>query len=89
MRFLLGKCDRKCTPDKIYEYLKKVSKEIIGVAITPHYFRHRFITECAKANAPLADVKAISGIKDNEVLLKYYSHSTSEGQRKVFEITGG
>ena len=83
-----NRCGRKCTPDKIYEYLKRVSKEIIGIAITPHYFRHRFITECAKANAPLADVKAISGIKDNEVLLKYYSHSTSEGQRKVLEVTG-
>ena len=78
---------RKCTPDKVYEYLKKTSGEVIGIKITPHYFRHRFITECAKANAPLADVKAISGIKDNEVLLRFYSHSTVEGQRKVLDIT--
>lgn len=78
---------RKCTPDKIYEYLRKTSEKIIGIRITPHYFRHRFITECAKANAPIADVKAISGIKDNEVLLKYYSHSTVDGQKKVLEIT--
>lgn len=78
---------RKCTPDKIYEYLKKASEKVIGIRITPHYFRHRFITECAKANAPIADVKAISGIKDNEVLLKYYSHSTKEGQAKVLEVT--
>ena len=78
---------RKCTPDKVYEYLKRTSERVIGTRITPHYFRHRFITECAKANAPIADVKAISGIKDNEVLLKYYSHSTVEGQRKVLAIT--
>jgi len=76
----------KCSADGIYEYLKKVSKEIIGVAITPHYFRHRFITECAKANVPIADVKAVSGIKDNNVLLQHYSHSTPEGQRQVLEI---
>jgi len=78
---------RKCTPDKVYEYLKKASEQVIGIRITPHYFRHRFITECAKANAPIADVKSISGIKDNEVLLKYYSHSTIEGQKKVLATT--
>ncbi|MHC4123952.1 MAG: tyrosine-type recombinase/integrase [Planctomycetota bacterium] len=76
----------KCSADGIYEYLKKVSQEAIGIAITPHYFRHRFITECAKANAPIADVKAISGIKDNNVLLEHYSHSTEEGQRQVLGI---
>jgi integrase len=77
---------KKCSGDGIYEYLKKVSQEIIGVSVTPHYFRHRFITECAKANVPIADVKAVSGIKDNNVLLEHYSHSTEEGQRQVLGI---
>ena len=34
---------RKCTPDKVREYLKKASREVIGQEITPHYFRHRFL----------------------------------------------
>lgn len=35
---------------------------------------------------PIADVKAISGIKDIQVLLEFYSHSTAEGQDKVLAI---
>ena len=58
-----------------------------GNKITPHYFRHRYFTECGKANLPIADVKAISGIKDIQVLLEFYSHSTAEGQDKVLGTT--
>lgn len=38
-------------------------------------------------NVPIADVKAISGIKDIQVLLEFYSHSTAEEQDKVLAIT--
>jgi len=78
---------RRCTPDRVRDYLKRVSKAVIGLEITPHYFRHRFLTECGKANVPLVDVMAISGIKDVDVLVKYYSHSTEEGQLKVLEVS--
>jgi len=78
---------RKCTPSKVRKYLKRVSREIIGREITPHYFRHRFLTECGKANVPIVDVMAISGIKDINVIVKYYSHSTEEGQSKVLEVS--
>jgi len=81
---------RKCSPDKIRQCLKKAAiarfGPEIGAKITPHYFRHRFFTECGKANVSIADVKAISGIKDIQVLLNYYSHSTAEGQDKVLGI---
>lgn len=92
-RYLFSnKWGRKCNADKIREYLKRVACECfgpdVGRKITPHYFRHRFFTECGKANVPLADVKAISGIKDNHVLLEYYWHSTKEGQDKVLAVTG-
>lgn len=81
----------KCNPNNIRDHLKSAAivlfgKEI-GAKITPHYFRHRFFTECGKVNVPIADVKAISGIKDIKVLLEYYSHSTAEGQDKVLAIT--
>ena len=86
-----NKWGRKCTPDKIRVYLKKVAIEYFGDGmgnkITPHYFRHRFFTECGKANLPIADVRAISGIKDLQVLLEFYSHSTTEGQDKVLGAT--
>lgn len=78
---------RRCSPGKVRRYLKKVSREVIGQEITPHYFRHRFLTECGKSNVPIVDVMAISGIKDIDVIVKYYSHSTEEGQSKVLEVT--
>ena len=56
--------------------------------VTPHYFRHRFFTECGKANVPMVDVKAISGIKDNGVLLQHYLHSTVERQDMVLAAVG-
>lgn len=77
----------RCTPNRLCDYLKKKSTEIIGVTITPHYFRHRLCTECGKKNVPIADVKAITGIRDTNVLLEFYSHSTIKGQRQVLEIT--
>jgi len=86
-----NKWGRRCIPNKIREYFKMITIERfgteIGNKITPHYFRHRFFTECGKANVPIADVKAISGIKDTQVLLEFYSHSTAEGQDKVLAIT--
>lgn len=77
----------KCTPNRVCDYLKRKSKEIIGIEITPHYFRHRLCTECGNKNIPIADVKAITGIRDTKVLLEYYSHKTKEGQKQVLEMT--
>ena len=83
----LNRRGRKCTSGRVRDYLKKVSKEILRIEVTPHYFRHRFLTECGKANVPLIDTMAISGIKDIGVLTKFYTHSTDEGQDKVLAVT--
>jgi integrase len=83
-------CDdrgRKLTQRRVCDYLKKVSKEVCGVAITPHYFRHRFFTECDKKNVSRVDVMAISGLRSAEILDKYYSHSTTDGLAGVFAKT--
>ena len=77
----------RCHPNRVREYLKAASKRVLGIALTPHFFRHRFCTECGKANVPIADVKTISGIRDTEVLLEYYSHSTETGLQQVLAIT--
>ena len=52
------------------------------------FFRHRFCTECGKANLSLPDVKAISGIRGTDVLLEYYTHETSEARRKLLSQRG-
>ncbi len=77
----------RCYPNRVRDYLKKMSEKILGIVLTPHFFRHRFCTECGKANVPIADVKAISGITDTSVLLEFYSHSTSTGLKQVLGIT--
>jgi hypothetical protein len=45
------------------------------------------MTECGLRQVPVSDAMAISGHKDPEVVLSYYTHSTEEGQDKVLEMT--
>ncbi|MFA5090861.1 MAG: site-specific integrase [Candidatus Omnitrophota bacterium] len=78
---------KKCSPDKLRGYLKEKSKGIVSIKITPHYFRHRFLTECGKAGVPMVDVMSISGIKDVDVVVRFYSHNTEEGLSKVLEVS--
>ncbi len=49
-----------CRYDRVRLYLRKVSPSILGVEITPHFLRHRFMTECGKARVAFADVSKIS-----------------------------
>ena len=69
------------------EYLKKVSKKVIGKEISPHWFRHRVCTIAGQKNMPPDDVRAITGIKDINVLLGYYQHSTREGREKILKLS--
>ena len=78
---------RQCSKNTVRVYLKEVSKNIIGIELTPHYFRHRFLTECGKANVPTVDIMHIAGIKDIKVVMGYYSHVTNDGQDKVLAAT--
>lgn len=78
---------RQCDKNSVRTYLKEASKKIVGIEITPHYFRHRFLTECGKANVPIVDIMHIAGIKDIKVVMGYYSHVTSDGQDKVLAVT--
>ncbi len=82
----------RCWPSKVREYLRRASVRVLGEEmgrkITPHYFRHRFCTECGKAGVAMVDVKAIAGIRDTKVLTHYYCHATREGQDRVLAVTG-
>ena len=83
----LNRHGKKCSQTRIRNYLKEVSQKITGVTVTPHYFRHRFFTECGKNNLPLIDVMEISGLKDVKIMNKYYEHGTVEGRANVLEKT--
>jgi len=85
----LTKRGKKFNQRRICEYLKKVSEKIIGTKITNHYFRHRYWVECGKNNVPIVDAMAISGNKDPQVVIAFYSHSTNDGLAKVLELTRG
>lgn len=78
---------RRCGRNHVGRYLRNVSEKVIGVRVTPHYFRHRFLTEAGKAGVPLPDAMKIAGIKDIKVVMNYYSHTTTEGQDKVLAVT--
>lgn len=82
-----NKNNRKIHSGHYREYLKEVSRNIIGKAITPHYFRHRLCTVAAANNVPVNDIKAITGIQDLKVLLTYYQHTTVEGKAKVLALS--
>lgn len=83
----ISRLKKKFSDSKVRDYLKTVSKRMLGVAITPHFFRHRFLTECGKAQISMVDAMRIAGIKDIGVVSQYYSHSTQEGQDKVLAVT--
>jgi hypothetical protein len=86
----LNRLNQKCQKSKIRDLLVETSKGLFGISIGgPHYFRHRFFTEAGKKNLPIADVMAISGLRDPKVLIEYYQHSTVDGRAKVLEETSG
>jgi len=64
--------------------LKRISKEVLKVEVTPHYFRHRFLTKCNVDKVPIQDAMSIAGITDIKVVLEYYSHTTKEGLSKAY-----
>ena len=74
-------------PKKYRRYLKKISKQILGMEITPHYFRHRLCTVASRNNISIADLQGITGIRDIKVLLQYYQHATPIGKQKVLELS--
>jgi integrase len=79
--------NNKFSGDRVRDYLKRVSQKLLGYPITPHMFRHRFCTVMGTSNIPIKDVMAISGIKDTDVLLNYYTHTTRVGKEKVIEAS--
>jgi integrase len=78
---------KKCSQGTLQKYLRRVSKQIVGFEITPHYFRRRFLTECGKANVSQIDAMNIAGIKDADVVKAHYQYATEDGQDMVLAVT--
>jgi integrase len=85
----LNRQHKKVNQKRVCENLKKVSKQILGAEITPHYFRKRFCTECVKAGVSYKDIMAITGHRDIQVLIRHYDHGSVVGKRKALEVSRG
>lgn len=77
---------RRCSVDKLYQYLKKTSKEVIGIELTPKYFRKRFHTKMIPIS--MKDAMSISGLKDVRVAMEHYDYTTPYGQGKILAEKG-
>ncbi|UCD55315.1 MAG: site-specific integrase, partial [Candidatus Omnitrophota bacterium] len=66
------------------KYISKISKNVLGIALSPHDFRHSFVTTRLKEGSTPRDIMAITGHKDVESF-NIYTHPTSEGTKKVIE----
>lgn len=74
----------KIHPNYLWKYLSKTSPKVIGVKITPHFFRKKFLT-ISNMGGLNRDSMAMANIKNVGVVIKHYVESTPEGQRKVLE----
>jgi len=59
----------------------KTSNQISGIAFSPHDVRRTFITEALATGAPLADVQAQVGHKNESTTLRY-ANSVDARQRR-------
>ena len=79
-----NKYGKRMSKNTLNRHLKEWSKKATGVKFTTHHFRRRFLTK-AVGTGKLADIKRISGIRSEKVLMKHYARHTKEGQKKVFD----
>ena len=83
----INRTNNKFHTNRVRDYLADVSQRVLGERITPHYFRHRVLTLCAKHGVGVRDSMALAGLTDINVALRYYTHETEEGIRKGYEIS--
>jgi len=69
------------------EYLAKVSQQVLGKRLTPTDLRKTCITELVASGATPNDIMAITGHRDYETVISFYSSSTVEGTTKGLEAT--
>ena len=89
-----------CTPDKMHSACKNLEKrmnkqeesiarlenrEARPIHVSPHLFRHRFVTDCVEHGFPLAFIKKISGHSKLQ-MTNHYTHLSEEYIMKNFAL---
>lgn len=65
-------------------YISKVSKKVLGIHLSPHDFRHSYITNRRKEGHTDEDIMAITGHTDVDSLA-IYTHRTTDGTKRVLD----
>lgn len=68
------------------EYIKGVSKKVLGIELKPHDFRHSLITWLKSRGYSDRDIMAITGHRDI-TSFNIYSHATSSIVKQIIEDT--
>jgi len=78
------------TPQHIYNVVKRLAKKAgITKHVTPHVFRHSFITRCYyKGGLKPEEIGALAGHRDGEMVGTVYLHIDSEKTRSKLEEAG-
>ncbi len=69
-------------------YIKKVSKEVLGVVLSAKYFRKRYGTLCGLNGVPMKDAMSRSGHRDVGIFVKHYQRPTQDGISAVINAIG-
>lgn len=69
---------------RMNDILNKINKAY-GLKVHPHMLRHNFTTQAALSGVNKADLQKFIGHK-NSAMTEYYTHSTSTGTEKLFNI---
>jgi integrase len=76
---------RKCTPNRVRDFMKKINKKTVGLNITPHQMRKHAVTEMKKNGMSNEDIKSITGHRDDEVINTHYSYTTKSGRKQAHD----
>jgi len=66
------------------EYIERISKKVLGFNLSPHDFRHDYITKRRGEGHTDEDIIVITGHKDVKSL-SIYTHHTTEGTKRVLD----
>lgn len=85
-----GEYGVKRTPQHIYNVVKRLAKKAgVTKKVTPHVFRHSFITRCYyKGGLKPEEIGALAGHRDGEMVGTVYLHIDSEKTRSKLEEAG-
>ncbi len=66
------------------EYIERISQKVLGIKLSPHDFRHDYITKRRKEGHTDEDIMRITGHTDVRSL-SVYTHHTGEGVKRVLD----